>query len=155
MYGIIIIETLFFSRQRLSWLWSCVAWWHQDDVIKWKQFPRYWPFVRGNHRSTVNSPRKGPVTRSFDVFCDLCLNKWLSKQSWGWWFETPSRSLWRHCNVLRDSTRFHATCLEMCGCKMDDDCCGGGWEAKTHDEWFFWVDEPNFNNKTTGLSTSL
>ena len=40
-----------------------------------------------------------PVTRSFDVFCDLRPNKRLSKQSWGWWFETPSRSLWRHCNV--------------------------------------------------------
>ena len=35
-----------------------------------------------------------PVTRSFNVFFDLCLNK----QSWGWWFETPSLSLWRHCN---------------------------------------------------------
>ena len=22
-----------------------------DDVIKWKNFPRYWPFVRGIHRS--------------------------------------------------------------------------------------------------------
>ena len=32
--------------------------WH-DDVIKWKHFPRYWPFVRGIHRSPVNSPHKG------------------------------------------------------------------------------------------------
>ena len=39
-----------------------------------------------------------PVTRSFDVFFDLRLNKMLNKQSWAWWFETPSRSLWRHCN---------------------------------------------------------
>ena len=30
-----------------------------DDVIKWKQFPRYWPFLRGIHRCTVNSPHKG------------------------------------------------------------------------------------------------
>ena len=30
-----------------------------DDVIKWKKFPRYWPFVRGIHRSPVNSPHKG------------------------------------------------------------------------------------------------
>ena len=30
-----------------------------DDVIKWKHFPRYWPFVRGIHRSPVNSRRKG------------------------------------------------------------------------------------------------
>ena len=44
-------------------------------------------------------PVQRPVTRSLDVFFDLCLNKRLSKQSWGWWFETPSRPLWRHCNV--------------------------------------------------------
>ena len=44
-------------------------------------------------------PSQRPVTRSFDVFFDLRLNKRLSKQSWGWWFETPSRSLLRQCNV--------------------------------------------------------
>ena len=32
---------------------------HHDDVIKWKYFPRNWPFVRGIHRSPVNSPHKG------------------------------------------------------------------------------------------------
>ena len=42
-------------------------------------------------------PTQRPVTRSFDVFFDLRLNKRLSKQPWGWWFETPSWSLWRHC----------------------------------------------------------
>ena len=46
-------------------------------------------------------PTQGPVTRSFDVFFDVCLNKRLSKLPWGWWFETPSWSLWRHCNVSR------------------------------------------------------
>ena len=45
-------------------------------------------------------PTQRPVTRSFDIFFDLRLNKWLSKQPWGWWFETPSWSLWRHCNAL-------------------------------------------------------
>ena len=44
-------------------------------------------------------PTQRPVTRSFDVFFDLRLNKRLSKQPWGYWFETPSRSLWRHCNA--------------------------------------------------------
>ena len=43
-------------------------------------------------------PTQRPVTRSFDVFFDLRLNKRLSKQPWGWWFETPSCSLWRQCN---------------------------------------------------------
>ena len=32
---------------------------YHDDVIKWKHFPRYWPFVRGTRRSPVNSPHKG------------------------------------------------------------------------------------------------
>ena len=41
-------------------------------------------------------PTQRPVTQSFDVFFDLRLNKRLSKQPWGWWFETPSWSLWRH-----------------------------------------------------------
>ena len=50
--------------------------------------------------SPVNGefPSQRPVTRSFDILFDLRLNKLLSKQSWGWWFETPSRSLWRQCN---------------------------------------------------------
>ena len=39
-----------------------------------------------------------PGTRCFDLFFDLHLNKRLIKQSWGWWFETPSCPLWRHCN---------------------------------------------------------
>ena len=43
-------------------------------------------------------PTQRPVTRSFDVIFDLRLNKRLSKQPWGWWFETPSRSLWRQRN---------------------------------------------------------
>ena len=43
-------------------------------------------------------PSQRPVRWSFDVFFDLCLNKPLSKQSWGWWFEQPSCSSWRHCN---------------------------------------------------------
>ena len=47
-------------------------------------------------------PTQRPVTRSFNVFFDLRLNKPLSKQPWGWWFETLSRSLWRHRNDLPD-----------------------------------------------------
>ena len=70
-----------------------------DDVIRWKHFPRHWPFV-----VTGEFPAKRPVTHSFDVFFDLGLNERLSKQSWGWWFEAPSRSLSRHSNIQRPST---------------------------------------------------
>ena len=48
---------------------------------------------------TGEFPTQRPVIRSFDVFFDMRLNKRLSKQSWGFWFETPSRPLWRHCNL--------------------------------------------------------
>ena len=66
-----------------QWLHFVSAW--HDDVIKWKHFPR-----------------------SFDVFFDLRLNWRLSKQSWGWWFEKPSRSLWRHYNEWRHiDCRYH------------------------------------------------
>ena len=53
----------------------------------------------GNSPVPGELPTQRPVTRSFDVFFDLRLNKRLSKQSWDWWFETPPCSLWRHSNV--------------------------------------------------------
>ena len=55
----------------------------------------------GNSPVAGEFPSQRSVTRSFDVFFDLHLNKSLSKKLWGWWFEKPSRSLWRHCNVSR------------------------------------------------------
>ena len=70
-----------------------------DDVINWKHFPRYWPFLRGIHRSPVNSPHKGQRRGALKFFFDLRLNQQLSKQWRCRWFETPSRSSWRHWNV--------------------------------------------------------
>ena len=69
-----------------------------DDVLKWKHFPRYWSFVRGIHRSPVNSSLKGQW-RGALMFSLICV--WIngvSIQSWGWWFETLSCPSWRHCN---------------------------------------------------------
>ena len=51
----------------------------------------------GNSPVPGEFPAQRPVTQSFDVFFDLRLNKRLSKQSWGWWSETPSCPLC-HCN---------------------------------------------------------
>ena len=66
------------------------AWWrHQMET-----FSALLALCEGN--SPVPSAR--PVTRSFDVFFDLRLNKRVSKPSRRRWFETPSRSLWRHCS---------------------------------------------------------
>ena len=68
-----------------------------------KTFSALLAICAGNLPVTVEFPGQRPVTRRFDAFFDLCLNKRLSKQSWGWWFETPSCPLWRHNN---DSHRF-------------------------------------------------
>ena len=54
----------------------------------------------GNSPVPGEFPSQRPVTRSFHISFDLRMNKRLGKQSWGWWFETPSRPLWRQCNVL-------------------------------------------------------
>ena len=78
----------------------------RDDVTKWKHFPCYWTFVWGIHWSPVNSPHKGQWHGAL-MFSLICvLNKQLSKQSWGWWFETPSPSLWRHCNVNQNKLMY-------------------------------------------------
>ena len=76
------------------------TWWcHQMET-----FSALLALCAGNSPATGEFPTKRPVMRSFDVFFDLCLNKRLSKQSWGWWFETPLCSLWRHCNVTSTHT---------------------------------------------------
>ena len=56
--------------------------------------------VTGHLCGEFTVPALRPVTRSFDVFFDLRPNTRLSKQWWGWWFETLSSSLWRQCNVI-------------------------------------------------------
>ena len=71
------------------------------DVIEWKPFSRYWPFVGEIHRSPVNSPHKGQWRGALVFSLMYVLNKRMSKQSWGWRFEMPLRSLWRHCNGHR------------------------------------------------------
>ena len=73
-----------------------IPWWrHQMEA-----FSALLAFCAGNSPVTGEFPSQRSVTWSFGVFFDLCLNKRLSKQLQGWWFETPSHSLWRHCNVI-------------------------------------------------------
>ena len=52
-----------------------------DDVIKWKLFPRNWPFVRGIHRSPVNSPHKGQWRGAlmFSLIC-VWINDWVNNR---------------------------------------------------------------------------
>ena len=77
---------------QLSWfthiLRGCLtlasAWWHHQM----ETFSVLLALCMVNSLATGQFPSQRPVTRSFDVFFDLRLNKRLSKQSWGWWFGT-------------------------------------------------------------------
>ena len=76
------------------WGGCITAWWrHQMET-----FSASLVICDGNPPVTGGFPSQRRVTQSFDVFFDLRLNKRLSKQSRCRWFETISRSLWRHCN---------------------------------------------------------
>ena len=106
-----------------------------DDVFKWKHFPRYWSFVRGIHRSPVNSHSKGQ-RRGALMFSLICaLDKRLSEQSWGWWFETPSRSLWRHCNEMV-SREIHRYMVSLLVNFIKDTRHWPLWRESTSDRWF-------------------
>ena len=65
------------------------CWKEAHDDVKWKPFPRYWPFVWGIH-------------------------KWVGKQWWGWWFETPLCPLWRHYDERSASHWFLCYWLACC-----------------------------------------
>ena len=73
----------------------CNTWWrHQMEA-----FSALLTLCARNSPTTGEFPAQRPVTRSFDDFFDLRLNKRFSKQSWGWRFETPPCPLWRHRNA--------------------------------------------------------
>ena len=54
-----------------------------DDVIKWKRFPRYWPFVRGIHRSPVNSQHKCPWRGTDIILICAWINGWVNNRKAG------------------------------------------------------------------------
>ena len=95
---------IYFRVTSLALHGTLYTWWrHQMET-----FSVLLAICAGNSPGSDEFPAQGLVTRSFDIFFDLRLNKRLSKQSWGWWFETPSCPLLRHCNgsrILQVKTR--------------------------------------------------
>ena len=71
-----------FHQDYMLYMWIyIVGYLSHCDVIKWKHFPRYWPFVRGIHLSPVDSPHKGPVTRTSDVpLLSVWTNGWTNSR---------------------------------------------------------------------------
>ena len=79
--AMLIVWHLLYAK--LLWSSPCCSQLH-DDVIKWKHFPRYWPFVRGIHRSPVNSPHKGQWRGAlmFSLIC-VWINGWVNNHDAG------------------------------------------------------------------------
>ena len=77
------------------------AWWrHQMET-----FSALLALCAGNSPVTGEFLSQRPVTRSFHAFYDLRPKKRLRKKWRGWWFEMPSRSSWRHCNVYHAAVK--------------------------------------------------
>ena len=69
-----------------------------------KLFSALVAICKGNPPVTDGFPSHRPVAQSFDIFFSVRLNKRLSRPSRFWLFQTPSRSLWRHCNCIPKHT---------------------------------------------------
>ena len=82
-------------QPNLPWSHRCMM---TSSNGKMETFSALLALCQENSPVTGEFPSQRPMTRRFDVILDLRLNKRLSKQSWGWWFETPSHPLWRHRN---------------------------------------------------------
>ena len=82
-----------------------------DDVIKWKHFPRYWPFVWGIHRSPVNSPYKGQWRGAlmFSLFCPR-INDWVNNGEAG-----DLRRYRVHYDVIVMHPKCCTQCVFCCG----------------------------------------
>ena len=90
-----------------------------DDIIPWwrhqmETFSALLALCAGNSPVPVNSPHKGQWCGAL-MFSLICaLNKRLSKQPWGWWFEAPSWSLWRQCTC--NALHGYGVSLQMLWC---------------------------------------
>ena len=91
-----------------------------DDVIKWKHLPRYWPFVRGIHRSPVNSPHKGQW-RGALMFSLICfwINGWVNNGEAGEMrghrvhYDVTVVLLLMHANALVTPIHMYVTALYL------------------------------------------
>ena len=90
-----LVKDHFLFKTIANRIWIIIPWWrHQMETLS-----ALLAICVENSPVPGEFPTQRPVTRSFDVVFDQRPNKRLSKQSRGWWFETPSRPFWRHRNA--------------------------------------------------------
>ena len=126
-----VVGTKYSNSDAIPLVNKSLIWWrHQMEI-----FPALLALCVENSTVTGESSTQRPVTRSFDVFFDLRLNKRLNKQWWGRRFETPSCPLWRHCNVI-DAILF----LLFPGiCVAANTKFSIGIVCQTHNYWFSYL----------------
>ena len=106
-YDVTVMVSWSANLHRILFGQKCfIAIWRNQQLSQWwrhriETFSALLALCAGNSPVADEFPAQSPVTRSFDVFFHLRMNKRLSKQPWGWWLETPSGPLWRHCNAMR------------------------------------------------------
>ena len=106
------------------------AWWRHQM----KTFSALLALCAGHSTVTGEFPSQRPVTRSFDVFFNLCLNKRLNKQSKRWWFQTPSRYSWRQCNVWNTFDVGIDTNIEVIVASPEGEARGLWWASQVVNE---------------------
>ena len=92
---------------------SVITWWRN----KMQAFSALLAICAGNSPVTGEFPTQRPMTQGLGVFFDVRLNKLLSEQWWGWWFETPPRPLSRHCNNVILTPAVVYCFMKCCGIK--------------------------------------
>ena len=113
---------------RFQFVYSLSWWRHQIITLS-----ALLALCQGNPSIIVGFPSQRPATRSFGVFFDLRLNKRLSKQSKHQWFETPSRSLWRHYNVMPYHKIWSSLIQVIPDCKVHEANMGPTWVPSAPD----------------------
>ena len=124
-----------------------------NDIIRSKQANPWWrhqmetlsallALCVGNSPATGELPSQKPVTRSFDIFFDLSLNKRLIKKSRRRWLETPSRSLSRHYNANIVDNSWDVLCVcTACKAYTPGCCCRLLMNQSSHNHIaiFLWL----------------
>ena len=105
-------------------------------------------------RETAICAGNSPGTRSFDVFFDLRLYKRLSKQSWGWWFETLSSPLCRHPNGLNIFDMLPQRAVFLFASTFSRGFVSGDWQITKYNTWVIWY-RLNAVTRATDIYKSL
>ena len=128
--------------------------------MKWKHFPRYWPLVRGIHRSPVNSPHKGQWRGALVFFL---IFTWTNIS-----VNNPDvGGLWRHRAyydvIVMTNYRYVISSVGAHGLTKSaatvftnlvsraTALAGVNGSSIVSEEWFIWLHKQGFQSKPNGV----